>query len=362
MPPSTQRPAVDSSHHHHLPRIITYYQTHHDHSGQHISLLPLLTQPAISLTHLILAAVHLNSDPQSLTLNDHHPDHPRFQCLWAELRILQAAGTKVLALLGGAARGSYERLDVSAAGPDDDARFEAYYVPLRDLVRQRSLDGLDLDVEEDMSMAGIIRLIDRLRSDFGPDFIITLAPVAMALLDAGKNLSGFDYEALEVLRGKDIAWYNTQFYCGWGDLSSTSMYDMMLQKGWPAHKIVVGLVTNPANGEGFVPWQVLSDVLGTMKRRHQTFGGAMGWEYFNSLPGDAQRPWEWAQHMTSLLRSHALAAPPAARPIDPTPRAAAAVSVEAPAGYEDDLNKVDCDPLHVPAPFDYYSDGERGED
>lgn len=28
----------------------------------------------------------------------------------------------------------------------------------------------------------------------------------------------------------------------------------------------------------------------------------MGWEYFNSLPGGEDRPWEWAMFMTALLR------------------------------------------------------------
>lgn len=190
--------------HQHTPRIITYYQTHHSPAGAHISVLPLLNKPDIGLTHLILAAVHLNEDPSALTLNDHHPDHPRFTTLWAELRILQASGIKVLAMLGGAAKGTFTRLD------QDDQVFERYYVPLRDTVRQHALDGLDLDVEEDMSLAGIIRLIDRLRADFGTDFIITLAPVAAALLNAEHNLSGFDYEALEVMRGKEIAWYNAR--------------------------------------------------------------------------------------------------------------------------------------------------------
>lgn len=360
---ATAPPRHDRRHDARLPRIVVYHQTHHDaRSGQPVSLLPLVAQPAVSLTHVILAAVHLNADPDAMTLNDHPPHHPRFRSLWAEVRVLQAAGVKVLAMLGGAARGSYGRLDVSAAGPAadeaDDARFEAYYAPLRRLVREKGLDGLDLDVEEDMSLAGVVRLVDRLRSDFGPDFIITLAPVAMALLDAEKNLSGFDYEALEVLRGGDIAWYNTQFYCGWGDLSSTFMYDLMLQKGWPAHKIVVGLVTNPANGKGFVPPHVLAVVLATLKRRHHDFGGVMGWEYFNSLPGDAQRPWEWAQHMTALLRSHALAEPPPARPSDPPPRAAALADAEAPAGCEIDPDEPGADPLHVPAPFEYFSEGE----
>lgn len=200
MPPIPSPPA--------LPRIITYYQTHHSPDGKPISALPLLTQPGIRITHLILAAIHINGDPHGITLNDHPPSHPRFHTLWAELRVLQASGVRVLGMLGGAAKGTYapDRL-----GADDDAAFERYYAPLRDLVCERGLDGLDLDVEEEMSLGAAVRLIDRLRADFGPDFIITLAPVAAALLDYRKNLSGFDYEALEVMKGREIAWYNCQF-------------------------------------------------------------------------------------------------------------------------------------------------------
>src|SRR5689334_16069715 len=115
-----------------------------------------------------------------------------------------------MGMLGGAAKGSFTRLDLDAT------TFEAYYTPLRDLIRKRGLDGLDLDVEEPMTLAGIVRLIDRLKEDFGAGFIITLAPVAAALMSERPehNLSGFSYEYLEVMRGKQIAWYNTQFYCG----------------------------------------------------------------------------------------------------------------------------------------------------
>lgn len=320
-----------------LPRLILYYQTLHDTQDKPISILPLLTQPGISVTHVILAAIHINDDPAALTLNDHVPAHPRYQTLWAELRVLQASGIKVMGMLGGAAKGSYERLD------GDEARFERYYLPLRDMIRARGLDGLDLDVEEDMSLAGAVRLIDRLRADFGPTFTITFAPVAMALLDYTKNLSGFDYEALEVMRGRDIAWYNAQFYCGWGVFSNTLMYDMMLQKGWPAEKLVVGLVTNPANGGGFVDWRALEEVLRILKQRPHSFGGVMGWEYFNSLPGDRDRPWEWARALTGMLRAHCLKGP-----------------------EEEDKGTVDAvaDPdelgaqaVQLPKPFEYYSDG-----
>lgn len=194
-----------------LPRIVVYYQTHHHPDGRPISVLPLIQTPDIRLTHLMVAAIHVNrkEDPAHIiTLNDHLPSHPSFTTLWAELRVLQAAGVKVLGMLGGAAKGTYckETLD-----SDDDATFERYYGAVRDMVRERGLDGLDLDVEEPMRLGGVVRLIDRLRKDFGKDFLITLAPVAPALLDFRRNLSGFDYEALEVMRGKDIAFYNCQF-------------------------------------------------------------------------------------------------------------------------------------------------------
>ncbi|KFA77712.1 hypothetical protein S40288_00505 [Stachybotrys chartarum IBT 40288] len=311
-----------------LPRLVMYYQTHHDAAGNSISILPLLTQPGIAVTHVILAAIHINGEPDELTLNDHRPDHARFQTLWAELRVLQASGIRVMGMLGGAARGSYERLDAS------DEQFERFYLPLRDLVRDRGLDGLDLDVEEEMSLLGIIRLIDRLRADFGKDFIITMAPVAMALLDFTRNLSGFDYEALEVMRGREIAWYNTQFYCGWGDLNTSMMYDAMIQRGWSPEKIVIGLVTNPDNGSGFVPFDLLKVVMAVVRGRHPQLGGIMGWEYFNGLPGGTQRPWEWARQMTVIL--HGLP------------------KFGVPQVQEDEE---EADGAIVPEPFDYYSDG-----
>lgn len=250
-------------------------------------------------------------------------------------------------MLGGAAKGSFTRLDV------DEATFESYYIPLRDLIRERGLDGLDLDVEEPMTLVGIIRLIDRLKSDFGQDFIITLAPVAAALMSdlPEHNLSGFSYEALEVMRGKQIAWYNTQFYCGWGDLSKTDGYDFMVARGYPADKIVIGMVTNPSNGSGWVPFETLQEVLITLKQRYPGFGGVMGWEYFNSLPGDRARPWEWALWCTRNVRNGfplSTLAPPVA--------ASAVPAKKNPFLMVDDDSKSE-DEAPVPKEFEYYSDG-----
>ncbi|KAL1957010.1 hypothetical protein VTO42DRAFT_6387 [Malbranchea cinnamomea] len=276
-----------------LPRVICYQQTHYPNNGtQYVSMLPLLTN-STGVTHVILAAIHINSDPENITLNDDRHDHPRLSPLWAEARVLQTMGVKVMGMLGGAARGSYERLD------KDEAEFERYYVPLRDMIRAHAFDGLDLDVEEEMSLAGIIRLIDRLKQDFGNDFIITLTPVATALIPGLRHLSGFDYAALERARGSKISWYNTQFYNGWGLMNGTTAYDLIISQGWPPEKVVVGLLTNPGNGsQGYIPLETSSAVLAVLLQKYPSFGGVFGWEYFNALPGDVQRPWEWASAMS----------------------------------------------------------------
>ncbi|KAI2622152.1 glycoside hydrolase family 18 protein [Hypomontagnella submonticulosa] len=327
------------------PRIVVYHQTIHDPNGNLISILPLITQPGISLTHIIVAAIHINEDPNGLTLNDHAHTDPRYITTWAEMRIAQASDIKVLGMLGGAAKGSYTRLD------QDQATFERYYGPLYDLIRERDLNGLDLDVEEPMSLAGIIRLIDRLRADFGPDFIITLAPVAAALLDPRRNLSGFDYEALEVMRGQQIAWYNAQFYCGWGDASNPVMYEMCMAKGWAPEKVVMGLVTTPENGPGMVPFETLGPTLAVLRHQFPKFGGVMGWEYFNGLPGGKEKPWEWAQRMTRFLRDgHGNST-----------QTTAATSKQVAGSTEIDPDVGNGPTVEIPQSFDYYSDG-AGED
>lgn len=341
------------------PKVVVYHQTHHTRDGQRpISILPLLGRDdgagsgRPSATHIVVAAVHIN-EPDSdkpLTLNDHAPDHPRFDVLWSEVATAQARGVRVLALLGGAAKGSYERLDIAREGAFP-ASFERHYALLHALLRRRRLDGVDLDVEEAMSLPGIVHLIDRLRADFGPAFLLTMAPVAAALLrpyDPRCNLSGFSYADLERQRGHEIAWYHAQFYCGWGDASQPHMYATMVGLGppgtglggaggpaglfpqipgtdvagpivWPAHRVVMGLVTNPANGPGFVPLDTSAEVMmqlqaatsaaavafpGVPGIRGGPFAGVSGWEYFNSMPGGEERPWEWAEWMSAILGTH----------------------------------------------------------
>ena len=95
------------------PRVIVYHQTIHR-DGQYVSLLPLITKQT-GVTHVIVAAIHVNEGPGNITLNDDPPHASKYETLWGEVAWLQASGVKVLGMLGGAAKGSFERLD----GPDD---------------------------------------------------------------------------------------------------------------------------------------------------------------------------------------------------------------------------------------------------
>lgn len=267
------------------PRVILYHQTH-------VSMLPLLENQT-GITHVILAAIHLNEEPGNITLNNDPPENSVFDTLWAEVPQVQRRGVKVMGMLGGAAPGSFTRLDGS------QREFEEHYGPLLTVVRRHGLDGLDLDVEEPMSLQGIIRLIDRLKADLGDDFIITLAPVAAALLSKENNLSGFDYSALEQARASKISWYNAQFYNGWGPADNPRMYAAIVAQGWSPRRVVYGLLTNPENGsQGYVAQEKIGPILALLVEQFPNFGGVMGWEYFNSLPGGKAKPWQWATQMS----------------------------------------------------------------
>lgn len=194
-----------------LPRLVIYFQTTHDGSGTPISVLPLVTEKNIALTHLIVCSFHINLNGE-IHLNDYPPDNPLFYTLWNETVVMKEAGVKVMGMVGGAASGSFTP---STLDSTDDATFEYYYGQLHDVIVQYGLQGMDLDVEQSMSQVGITRLVTRLYTDFGDDFIITLAPVASALYDGG-NLSGFDYEDLKTstlaTSGIDeISFYDAQF-------------------------------------------------------------------------------------------------------------------------------------------------------
>jgi hypothetical protein len=201
-----------------------------------------------------------------------------------------------------------------------------------------------LDIEEPVPLSTPIRALNYLRTEFGPEFLLTLAPVCTALLPhtipnpaipllpyhfsvtspvpSGKNpatvptlphLSGFSYpELMASEAGKEIAWLNTQLYCNWGDASQPAFYDAIISSGWPAEKIVLGVVSSPRNGAGYVQLEKLKEVLRILRSKHggvdgTAFGGLMCWEYFNCGHGDdsfvGNENWQWVKHVGEVVRS-----------------------------------------------------------
>ncbi|KAN0092196.1 Glycoside hydrolase superfamily [Hyaloscypha variabilis] len=282
------------------PRIVVYHQT--EAALSPLVYVPVATGRTRAVTHVNIAAFHLNEDKDGnvwVTLNDDTPDSSVFDMLWKEVKTLQVYGIKVLGMLGGAAGGTFSRLDTT-----DTKKFEQYYGPIKEVVDTYKLDGLDLDVEEPdkpMSQAGINQLIDRLSEDFGDAFIITLAPVASALRGKG-NLSGFSYKTLEEDRGSKIAWYNAQFYNGWGSMNKRDDYDAVVAYGFKAERVVAGVLTNSKHGNGYVDLDTLKAVLPELVSSYPDFGGVAGWEYYLSKPQQSA-PWDWAQTLHDILNS-----------------------------------------------------------
>jgi hypothetical protein len=121
-------------------------------------------------------------------------------------------------------------------------------------------------------------------------------------VEGGGNLSGFGYAAVERAVGREVAFYNAQFYNGFGWMGSGRLFELVVGAGWDPRRVVVGQLTSPENGGGFVRHEVLGETVGALRRRYGEIGGVAGWEYFNGVPGGDRQPWRWAEEMTAILR------------------------------------------------------------
>jgi hypothetical protein len=281
-------------------RVSYYYQTQY-YNGTYVSLSPIWTtlNPATNkpyVTDLIVAAFHLGYNPDNtpyIHLNDNPPSDPMFTTMWQEVATLQSYGVTVRMMLGGAAQGSYAVLF---------SNWSTFYPILQQTLQQYHLDGIDLDVEENVTLPHIEMLIQQLNTDFGSKFRITLAPVASALW-GGANLSGFSYQQLyQSSVGPLIAWFNGQFYSGFATLSSPRDYNHVIKSGYPPSKIVAGMIANPADGGGYVPIGTAAKTVHVLATQYAGFGGVVAWEYFNALPGNIANPLQWAVVMFQAMQ------------------------------------------------------------
>jgi hypothetical protein len=114
-------------------------------------------------------------------------------------------------------------------------------------------------------------------------------------------LSGFNYKDLYQAEGSKIAWFNTQFYSGFGSLVSTSDYDSAIRNGFPPDKVVAGMLGNSHDGGGYVEINQVAKTVKQLARKYTNFGGVFSWEYFDTLPGGAANPELWSQLMIQAM-------------------------------------------------------------
>jgi hypothetical protein len=281
-------------------RVIYYYQTQYN-NGIYASLSPIWTtlNPSTGkpyVTDVMVAAFHLGYDTNGapyIHLNDNPPTDPMFTTMWQEVATLQSYGVTVRMMLGGAAQGSYADLFT---------HWGAFYPILQQTLQQYKLNGIDLDIEEDVSLTHAEQLIGNLSADFGSQFLITMSPVASALW-GGANLSGFSYPQLyQTPAGAKIAWFNGQFYSGFATLASPTDYEQVVNAGYPPDKIVGGMIANPSDGSGYVSIPTVANTVHSLVTQYSHFGGVAAWEYFNAEPGGTANPIEWAVDMAGAMR------------------------------------------------------------
>ena len=257
-------------------RVIYYYQTFTG-IDQIIALEDVVT-------HIHLSSIHfgLTKNQRYIHLNDNSPYDSIFNTVWNQLETYKkVCKGKVILMIGGAGGG------FSTLFSD----FETYYNLLKTLIYKKRdiIDGIDLDVEEDIGYSNIKRLISRLKFDFGTDFIITLAPVQFALQTDEPGMGGFSYKTLYKDIGHFIDYFNGQFY---GDYSEEA-YTQVIENGYPPEKIILGSLSGNYNKH-------YSTVVENLAKKYPNFGGVFNWEYFDAPP-NPNNPAIWALMMKNYM-------------------------------------------------------------
>ena len=204
----------------------------------------------------------------------------------------------------------FKALRFEPTATDFRSQFAGLYPPLCQTIRNLSLDGLDLDIETPTTQNATLRLLRQLDADFGPNFILTLAPVQQALhIGPTANSGLLNYTQLDAAaaapakpHGRLINWYNVQFYAGGTTTTPVAVYQSTVKKGFDPARIVYGLTAYNIDGS----WKTIAQyqaVIRKIKAQFPSFAGVVGWEYFDAglndqeINRDRKNRWKWVQAM-----------------------------------------------------------------
>ena len=260
-------------------KIIYYYQTF-------VGLKDVLT-PDTKVTHIHLSSIHFGLDNENIPyihLNDNPPNSKVFDNVWADLETAKQLGIKVILMLGGA----------GGAFQDLFSNYDTYYSLLKELIldKRNIIDGIDLDIEEIVSLNNVKNLIKTIKTDFGPNFMITMAPVQSSMQTDQPGMGGFIYKALYNSLGSQIDYFNVQCYYDY----SVDAYNQMIKNGYPEDKLVMGSISS----------QDITQNINTIKKIvkiYPNIGGVFNWEYCDSptLKSCDGNHGIWSQLMSEAL-------------------------------------------------------------
>jgi len=257
-----------------MRRIIVYYQT--------LNGLDAILTPNPMITHIHLASIHFGADPQTnepyIHLNNKSPYDESFATVWEQLTQAVRLGIEVKLMIGGAG-GGYSTLF---------SDFNLYYGFLKELLHNKpQISGVDLDIEEGVSLNNVQILIKQLKEDFGDELTISMAPVQSSLEQDQSGMGGFIYkDLLNSPEGKFIDYFNGQFYSDY----SCAAYERVVNNGYNSEMVVMGAIDGEFN---------FDEISKTVTKYGDKFGGVFVWEYCFAKPD----PKQWSESMYHLLHN-----------------------------------------------------------
>ena len=146
------------------------------------------------------------------------------------------------------------------------SNFDLYYEMLKNVLKSHSyISGVDLDIEENVNLNNVIKLVNSLKTDFGNEFLISFAPVAFALQKNRTGMGGFLYNDLMNVVGDKIENLNTQFYYDF----SVESYNEVIQNGYKPSQVILGMTQNNTN-----EFEIVNDLC----KKYKDFKGIFFWE------------------------------------------------------------------------------------
>lgn len=239
---------------------------------------------------IIISSLHFDKidiNTTEIYLNDNKPYDKIFQKMWDDVEKCYKNGIKIMIMMGGAG-GAY--------GPFFSDYKNCYDKLKNLLISKPFISGIDLDIEENVDINNVKKLIEDINKDFGDTFTITMAPIANSLENDNSGMGGFSYKELYKTHNKYISWFNTQCYNGSFNYNT---FNNIVNNKYPANKIVMGMMSGDFTKDTFI--NALNEI-NKIKTKYNNIGGVFDWEYLNAPP-DSNNPSLWAEKFKELDNS-----------------------------------------------------------